>query len=143
VTATIYRAIPSGTGERIRVAIAMRHGEQPPLGLPRGWATSLAADLGVTPAWVRAIAWRMRHGEVPTRGAIVCRVDSLPERLQRLERERPGLSRRDQAEALGTTYRTILDTAYRLRAMGGHAPMRIHRARPSTRVIAPQTGWRP
>ena len=143
MTAAIYRAIPSGTGERIRVAIAMRHGEPPPLGLPRGWAADLADALGVKPHWISAIAWRMRHGEMPSRGAIVCRVDSLPERLQRLERERPGLSRRQQAEVLGSTYRSVMDAAYRLRAMGGHAPKRIRPARPSTRTISPATGWRP
>ena len=138
----IYKAVPSGTGERIRLAIAMRHGNPPPK-LPRGWAADLAEELGVTSAWVRAIAWRMRHGETSTRGAIVCRVDSLPERLQRLERERPGLSRIEQAKILDTTHGSLRDAAYRLRAMGGHAPHRRRPARPSNRTIEPKTGWRP
>ena len=139
----IYRAIPSGMGERIRIAIAMRYGSPPPNVLPRGWAAVLADELGVTSGWVSAIAWRMRNGKTPTRGAIVRCVDSLPERLQRLECERPGLSRIEQAEILGTTVLSLRDAAYRLRAMGGHAPHRRRPARPSNRTIAPKTGWRP
>lgn len=139
----IYRAIPSGMGERIRIAIAMRYGNPPSRGLPRGWAVELAAELGVKPIRVSVIAWRMRNGTAPTRGATICQVGSLPERLQRLERERPGLSRIEQAEILGTTAGSLRDAAYRLRAMGGHAPRRHRTARPSNRTIEPKTGWRP
>lgn len=139
----IYRAIPSGMGERIRIAIAMRYGSPPPDGLPRGWAAELAAELGIKPIRVSVIAWRMRTGKMPTRGKTICQVGSLPERLHRLESERPGLSRIEQAEILGTTYGSLRDAAYRLRAMGGHAPRRRRTARPSNRAIAPKTGWRP
>lgn len=139
----IYQALPSGMDERIRIAIAMRYGNPPSRGLPRGWAVELAAELGVGRKRVSVIAWRMRNGKTPTRGVTICQVDSLPERLQRLEREQPGLSRIDQAEILGTTVGSLRDAAYRLRAMGGHAPHRRRPARPSNRAIVPKTGWRP
>lgn len=139
----IYSALPSGSRERIRSFLALRLGPSVRR-MRRGEAMEVAADLGVTSAHVSTVACLMRKGQMPERGKTVMTIGSLPERLHRLEMERPGLTRLEQAVILGTTHGAVRDAAYRLRLMGGHAPCRIVRKRSTKRgPIVPATGWRP
>lgn len=137
----VFRTLPGGKREEIRALIALRIGN-PPRHMEKGEAVAIAKDLGVTPSWVSCVAYEMRRGTLPVRGAVLKVVDSLPERLQKLEREQPGLTRVEQARILGTTRGSVRDAAYRLRCMGGHSPRR-HRQPASGRVITPATGWMP
>jgi hypothetical protein len=139
----VYRSLRGGMRETIRAAIAIAYGDPPPTGLPYGWAVDLASRLGVTSQHVATVATCMRKGTLPDRGSIIRCVGSLPERLQQLERDRPGLSRGEQASILGTTAGAVRDAAYRLRLMGGHAPSRVRRLRPSDRRVVVATGWTP
>lgn len=139
----IYRSMRGGKRETIRAAIAVAYGDPPPLGLPYGWAVAIADRLGVSSHHVLTVATLMRKGRLSDRGPILRCLDSLPERIQKLERDRPGLSRIEQAAILGTTPGAVRDAAYRLRLMGGHAPARNRRIQPSQRVVSPITGWTP
>lgn len=96
--------------------------------LRRGEAIAIAAQIGdgCTPHQVTQVAYYVRRGGYtkPNGGgvglgrALPSPPGSLPDRLATLDAEHPGLTRRQQANLLGTSEGMIRDTVWRLRKRG-------------------------
>jgi predicted transcriptional regulator len=130
-----------GKREQIRSLVALLHGS-PPRRLPRGEAKRIADQLGTSDKYVHTTVCEMRAGRLTDVGRAERTIGSLPERVQRLEVERPGLSRIEQARILGVSYSAVRQAAYILRMLGGNSPRRTAH-KPTTRVATKRTGWTP